>query len=348
MFPLVPNRKVRRLARRSAAQAGRTLKAAARAAETAMRQTAKAALAASRAAEPRPARTERAPAGRFVTVDGLRVHVIVRGRGRPVVLIHGNGTMAEDYAICGLIDRLAERYRVIALDRPGFGRTDRPRLRAWTAAAQAALVGRVLDALNVERPLVLGHSWGTLVALALAAEGRRDLRGLVLLAGYYFPQLRADVTLAKPFAVPILGDAARAAVPGPVNRALAEQSFRQVFRPQPVPARFTARFPVEIAAAPTQLRAVAEDAAALNATAAWLQTVYPRLTLPVEILTGDADGIVDPAAQSMRLHAALPGSRLTVLPGLGHMIHYGGRAKVERAVDRLMAPPTGRGGRGAA
>jgi pimeloyl-ACP methyl ester carboxylesterase len=46
----------------------------------------------------------RRPPGRFVEVDGVRVHYIARGKGRPVVLVHGNGTMAEDFVICGLID----------------------------------------------------------------------------------------------------------------------------------------------------------------------------------------------------------------------------------------------------
>ncbi|MBA9070355.1 alpha-beta hydrolase superfamily lysophospholipase [Methylobacterium sp. RAS18] len=133
------------------------------------------------------AKAVRKPPGQFVTVDGLPVHVIVRGRGRPVVLVHGNGTMAEDFAICGLIDRLAARYRVIAIDRPGFGYTGRPRHRIWTAQAQAVLLHRVLEQLGVERPLLVGHSWGTIVALALAADGRRPLRGLVLLSGSYFP-----------------------------------------------------------------------------------------------------------------------------------------------------------------
>src|SRR5215203_5762483 len=73
------------------------------------------------------------PPGRFVEVDGLRVHYFVKGKGRPVVLIHGNGTMAEDFVICGLVDQLAKRYRVIAVDRPGFGHTERPRHRVWTA-----------------------------------------------------------------------------------------------------------------------------------------------------------------------------------------------------------------------
>ncbi|APX85802.1 alpha/beta hydrolase [Methylorubrum extorquens] len=282
------------------------------------------------------AKAVRKPPGQFVTVDGLPVHVIVRGRGRPVVLVHGNGTMAEDFAICGLIDRLAARYRVIAIDRPGFGYTGRPRHRIWTAQAQAVLLHRVLEQLGVERPLIVGHSWGTIVALALAADGRRPLRGLVLLSGSYFPGHRTDAALIAPLAVPGLGDAMRAMVPAKVSASLTGQSFRQVFWPQPVPARFTARFPIEIAAAATQLRAVSEDAASMNAAVTGLQRRYAGLTLPVSILAGDADAIVKASEHSVRLHTTIPGSTLRVLPGLGHMIHYGARLKVERAIDGLM------------
>src|SRR5215213_6852623 len=211
------------------------------------------------------------PPGRFVVVDGVRVHYIARGKGRPVVLIHGNGTMAEDFVICGLVDRLAERYRVIAIDRPGFGHTDRPRHRVWTASAQAHLVHRLLERLNVERPVIVGHSWGTLVALALAVGGWRELRGLVLLSGYYYPTRRADVALTAPLAIPGVGDAARSMVPQAVGHLLAPQAFRHVFWPQAVPARFKTRFPVEIAMNPDQLRASAEDTVSLNAAAALLQ-----------------------------------------------------------------------------
>ncbi|CAO4134633.1 alpha/beta fold hydrolase [Methylorubrum extorquens] len=284
----------------------------------------------------RGAKVARKPLGQFVTVDGLPVHIIVRGHGRPVVLVHGNGTMAEDFAICGLIDRLAARYRVIAIDRPGFGYTGRPRHRIWTAQAQAVLLHRVLEQLGVERPLIVGHSWGTIVALALAADGRRPLRGLVLVSGSYFPGHRTDAALIAPLAVPGLGDAMRAMVPAKVSASLTGQSFRQVFWPQPVPARFTARFPIEIAAAATQLRAVSEDAASMNAAVTGLQRRYAGLTLPVSILAGDADAIVKAGEHSVPLHTTIPGSTLRLLPGLGHMIHYGARLKVERAIDDLI------------
>jgi pimeloyl-ACP methyl ester carboxylesterase len=276
------------------------------------------------------------PPGWFIEVDGVRVHYIARGKGRPVVLIHGNGTMAEDFVICGLVDRLAERYRVIAIDRPGFGHTDRPRSRVWTAAAQAHLVHRVLERLNVERPVIVGHSWGTLVALALAVGGWRELRGLVLLSGYYYPTRRADVAFSAPLAIPGVGDAARSMVPQAAGHLLAPQVFRHVFWPQPVPARFKARFPVEIAIDPVQQRACAEDTATLNGAAALLQPHYSRLRVPLAIITGDADAIVDAREHSCRLHQQVAGSTLTMLPGLGHMIHYSARGQIGRAVDGLM------------
>src|SRR4051812_14393674 len=194
--------------------------------------------------------------------------------------------MAEDFVICGLVDQLAKTYRVIAIDRPGFGHTDRPRWRVWTASAQAHLLHRMLERLNVERPVIVGHSWGTLVALALAAAGWRELRGLVLLSGYYYPTRRADVALTAPLAIPGLGDLARSMVPQAVGHLFAPQVFRHVFWPQPVPARFRARFPVEITIDPVQQRASAEDTATLNAAAALLQQHYSRLRVPLAIITG--------------------------------------------------------------
>src|SRR5689334_10030798 len=85
-------------------------------------------------------RTERRhpPSGRFVEVDGVRLHYLEQGTGTPVVLIHGNVVTAEDWILSGVFDQIAARgHRVIAFDRPGYGYSDRPRNVAWTAAAQA-------------------------------------------------------------------------------------------------------------------------------------------------------------------------------------------------------------------
>ena len=111
------------------------------------------------------------------TRDGLTFELDDGGPlgGETVVLLHGNGAMAEDFAISGLLDRLARRHRVVAFDRPGYGHSSRPRSTIWTAAAQGRLMRNALRQLGVARPVVVGHSWGTLVAaaLALALDGDR-------------------------------------------------------------------------------------------------------------------------------------------------------------------------------
>ena len=154
----------------------------------------------------RDAEEQYPPVGRFLDVDGVRLHYIERGQGDPLVLIHGNGTMLQDFAFSGIVDQLADRYRVIAIDRPGYGYSSRPR-QLWTPAAHARLFRSALLQLGVDRAMIYGHSWGTLVAVALALEAPSLVRGLVLGSGYYYPTLRADTFLLSPPAIPVIGDA---------------------------------------------------------------------------------------------------------------------------------------------
>src|SRR4051812_40267633 len=72
------------------------------------------------------------PEGKFIEVDGVRLHYLERGSGPALVLLHGNGVMAQDFQLSGLIDKLAQTHYVIAFDRPGFGYSDRPSSTDWT------------------------------------------------------------------------------------------------------------------------------------------------------------------------------------------------------------------------
>ena len=119
------------------------------------------------------------PIGRFITVNGIRLHYVDRGSGIPLVLLHGNGSMIEDFKSSGLLDRAARKYRVIAFDRPGFGHSDRPRDIVWTPQLQAQLIAAALTEIGVSKPMILGHSWGALVAVALALQYPRAVQALV-------------------------------------------------------------------------------------------------------------------------------------------------------------------------
>jgi pimeloyl-ACP methyl ester carboxylesterase len=273
------------------------------------------------------------PIGRFLDVNGVRLHYIERGQGEPVVLIHGNGTMIQDFTVSGLVDRLAERFRVIVIDRPGYGYSSRPR-QLWTPRAHARLFQGALEQLGVTRAMVFGHSWGTLVAIALALEFPSLVRGLVLGSGYYFATVRADVFLLSPPAIPIIGDALRYTISPLVARAMLPGMIKRMFQPAAVPERFDRLFPKELMLRPLQLRAAAEDAALMTPTAMELEQHYREIRTPVTIITGADDQIADVGRQSERLHQELASSEFIALPGLGHMIHHLAPDAVASAIVR--------------
>src|SRR3954469_25953427 len=160
------------------------------------------------------------PAGRFIEVNGVRLHYVERGRGEPLVLLHGNGSMIQDFESSGLLAMAAKKYRVIAFDRPGFGHSERPRATIWTPEAQADLIHAALAQIGVARATVLGHSWGCSVAVALALKHPDAVNALVLASGYYYPTVRADVVGMSAPAIPIIGDIIRHTVAPILSRLM--------------------------------------------------------------------------------------------------------------------------------
>ena len=260
------------------------------------------------------------PLGRFVDVDGVRLHFVERGEGEPLVLLHGNGSMIQDFESSGLIDMAAAEYRVIAFDRPGHGHSDRPRTAIWTAEKQADLIRAALVRMHVQSAIVLGHSWGCAVAIALALKYPECVRSLVLTSGYYYPSARLDVVaLAQP-AVPVVGDVIRYSVSPILSRLMWPRMTRKAFWPAGVPGKYNA-FPKELAFRPSQIRASAAESALMIPHALAVSDQYPSLKMPVIILAGAQDRLVDTDGQSARLHADVAQSAFHRVPGVGHMVH---------------------------
>ena len=281
------------------------------------------------------AKVERAnpPRGSFVTSAGVRLHYVERGQGRPVVFLHGNGMMVEDMLISGVFGATAGLFRAIAIDRPGFGHSERPRGTTWTAAAQAALLPRAFALLGIDKPIVVGHSLGTMVALALALNHPDQVGGLVLASGYYYPTARADVVMVSPTAAPILGDLLCYTVAPLIGEVMAPRMIKKMLSPQPVPARFERHFPVGLMLRPSQISAATKDATHMIPDAYGMSSRYLELTCPVAILSGDVDKVVDHKSQAMRLHDEMPASKLDVFSGVGHMVHYADPDRVVRGID---------------
>jgi pimeloyl-ACP methyl ester carboxylesterase len=272
------------------------------------------------------------PAGRFLEIDGVRLHYVERGSGEPLVLLHGNGSMIQDFVSSGLVDLAARNYRVIVVDRPGFGHSSRPRNVVWTPDAQAQLIRRGLERLGVSQAIVLGHSWGASVAVALALKFPEMVRGLVLASGYYYPTLRPDVMALSAPAIPGVGDIMGHTVSPIISRLMWPTMMAKIFGPKPAPAKFK-NFPREMALRPSQIRASAADSALMIPDAFHSKDEYADLKMPVVIIAGEDDRLIDIDKQSARLHADVSQSAFHRVARNGHMIHQTATGEVMAAIN---------------
>ena len=278
------------------------------------------------------AERENPPAGKFVEIGDVRLHYVDRGTGEPIILLHGNGSMIQDFTSSGLIEMASQTHRVIAFDRPGFGHSSRPRGTIWTPEAQADLIHRALKNIGITRAKVLGHSWGASVAVSLALKHPEIVAGLVLASGYYYPTPRADVLLLSGPAVPVVGDIISHTVSPILGRLLWPLIMRKIFGPAKVPAKFE-NFPKEMSLRPSQIRASAAETALMVPSAVALHGQYASLTMPVVIIAGEQDRLIDIDAQSARLHLEITQSKFRRVAHAGHMVHQSATALVMAAID---------------
>lgn len=276
------------------------------------------------------------PTGRLLQVNGVTVHAHVEGRGPDLVLLHGASGSSRDFTF-DLVGRLTERYRVIAFDRPGLGWTDPIGALTEDPRAQADLLRAAADQLDVDDPIVLGHSYGGAVAMAWALGDPTGTSALVLLAGATHPW-PGDLGPWYPFINSSLGQ--HAAVPlitafVPEDRA--EDIIAGIFAPQQPPPGYADHIGAGLSARRDSLRANAQQVGRLKPYLAAMAPQYPSLTMPIELLHGDRDTTVYLDIHSRQMVRDVAGAHLVVMPGMGHMPQHGDPQAVVEAIDRAAA-----------
>ncbi|QFT59831.1 2-hydroxy-6-oxononadienedioate/2-hydroxy-6-oxononatrienedioate hydrolase [Sulfitobacter sp. THAF37] len=280
------------------------------------------------------------PVGRIMDVDGVPVHALVMGSGPDLVLIHGASGNLRDFTM-GFAQRLAERYRVILFDRPGMGYTGRlpGSGGAWNTAeetpmAQAALLQKAADRLEVRTPIVLGHSFGGIVAIAWGLSRPDDTAALVLASavsepwpgGLGWTYTVNGSRLGGALFVPMVS----AFVP----ESYVETSIGSIFEPQDAPRGYGDHLGTGLTLRRTSLRANAQQVNALRPHVVEMQKEYAALTMPIEAVHGDADTIVPAHIHAEVLMGDVPNGALDLLPGQGHMVQHTAPDAVIAAIDR--------------
>lgn len=272
------------------------------------------------------------PPGAFVTAAGVPIHYVTRGEGRPVVYIHGAKSSVYDFLL-SIADTVSPRYRVVAFDRPGSGFSGRTHeAGGGSPQAQAAVLRAATAALGIDRPVLVGHSFGAAVALAWALDTPATVSAVVTLGGHVVPLGEAppwvtSLARSRP-ALLALSVAGRL----PVGRPLVDWTMRRIFYPDAVPSDYL-RIAPSLALSPGRLVSDGEERRGWTVGLQDLEARYSKLEVPVVIVVGARDQVVPPRS-SLRLHHLAPRSELVVLPETGHMPHFARPDVVLAAIDR--------------
>ena len=278
------------------------------------------------------------PEGDFVTVQGVRLHHKITGPAgaAPVLVLHGASSNLEE-PMLALADDLAA-YRVIWLDRPGLGWSERPEGGGdWTPAREADLIAAFLTEIGVERPTVLGHSWGAAITLRLMMDHPGRTTGAVLVA----PAIRAHVGDAAFYneltTWPVIGAIVTRAVVPLVGPGSLEDGVKSAFSPEPVPDGYIEDAEIPLILRPGPWRHNAADMARVNESLAAQEERYAGITQPVILLAGPDDTVVATDRHAVPVAETLPNGELRLIEGAGHNLHHWHGEAVAAAVEDVLA-----------
>lgn len=259
------------------------------------------------------------PLGRMVNTSHAQFHIYEKGTGPYILLIHGLAAQLGQFN-CGLIDQLAKNYRVIAIDRPGSGYSKRQRNTSASLSAQADSIAELMQKLDMQQTTVVGHSLGGSVALALAQRHSNNVSALALIS----PVTHTPATTPKAFKPLEIHQAwlrhiISWTLSAPINMILHRRIVEAIFSPEAVPKDFYKCSRTLLTIRPSHFVATTTDLAdAFNKTTSIIEN-YQYMNLPVSILYGRNDRILDPQEQGVALQKSIPNAQLTLIDG-GHML----------------------------
>lgn len=254
----------------------------------------------------------------------------------PMIFIHGASGNLRDLEE-PLAKKLAGRGRMIFIDRPGHGYSSRGNAYdihlPW---GQAKTVSELLKHLNIEKAIIIGHSYGGGVAASFAVNHPEQAAGLVFLAPATHPWPGAGVTWHYDVTnIPFLGYLFSELVAVPFGHLVFEDGVSGVFKPEKIPANYLARTGVKILLRPDVFRNNAADVGSLYDGVVEISPRYGEIKAPTSIITGDMDDVVLANIHSTGLESQIEGSKLIWLKGAGHSPAWSNADIVIEEIERV-------------
>jgi len=282
------------------------------------------------------------PQGRFVDIDGGRIHLVdTRPDGEEVgtiLLIHGASGNEADLRLPLTGDLKQLGFRVISVDRPGHGWSRRLGGHADASPArQAALIRAAMEKIGAHEVIVVGHSLAGVLSINLALDHSPFVRGLVLLAPVSHPWPGGIAFYYSLTAMPMIGPLVTNTIIMPLALYALDSAIAGVFKPQPMPDNYSERVGIPLVLRPASFRANSQDVDMIKDFVTREAPRYGNITAPTAIVTGDQDAIVYTHIHSYGSARDIPGATLQVLPGIGHSPHWAQPQTVIAAIVEVAA-----------
>lgn len=279
------------------------------------------------------------PGGRFVEVTGGRLHLYdLPAREAPagpaILLLHGATSNARDM-LYGLGEPLSRHHRVIVVDRPGHGWSDRLGSASASPAVQATRIVEALDKLGIDKVVVVGHSYAGSVAANFALDHKDKTAGLVLLAGATYPWPGGINWYYRLAATPVLGEIFVDTVMTPIGAWGLQASADDSFAPLKGPSDYAQKTAAALVLRPAEFLWNGQDVAALKPFLVEQSKRYGEIRVPTAVIASQDDTVVYADVHSKPIAKVIPGARLTLLHGMGHQIHYTARDIVLAEIERV-------------
>jgi pimeloyl-ACP methyl ester carboxylesterase len=259
------------------------------------------------------------PAGTFAKLGSTRLHYVDQGQGPAIVMIHGIAGNLQNFTY-GLATPLAQTHRVICIDRPGYGYSKRSFNADTSLEAQADIIVSLLDHLQIESAVFVGHSLGGTISLAAAQRHPDRVRALALIAPLthlpeaHIPAFKA-LDLPSPLIRFILGWTL--AIPGTLYRM--SLSLKIIFGPERAPRDFAIRGGGILSLKPQTFITASSDVQNAIQSMPAIEVAYANMKTPVHVLFAHEDRILDCKQNGEDLPSRIPGAQITLVTG-GHML----------------------------
>jgi pimeloyl-ACP methyl ester carboxylesterase len=259
------------------------------------------------------------PAGTFAKLGSTRLHYVDQGQGSAIVMIHGLAGNLQNFTY-GVATPLAQNHRVICVDRPGCGYSKRPSNADASLEAQADTIVSLLDHLQIESAIFVGHSLGGAISLAAAQRHPNKVKALALIAPLtHLPENTPKVFQAFDIRSPVIRKILgwTLAIPGTLFRI--SLTLKVVFGPERAPSDFAIRGGGILSLKPQTFITASGDVQNASRSMPAIEAAYASMKTPVNVLFAKEDRIVDCKLNGEDLPSRIPGAQITLVTG-GHML----------------------------